>query len=51
MRTLDPDTATPGLKTLLARAGRAGDFDTLEAELFAAQGQVRSLYEKLMGVA
>ncbi len=48
---LDPDTATPGLKMLLARAGGAGDFDTLEAALFAAQGQVRALYDKLMGVA
>ncbi len=49
--TLNPDNATPGLCALLARAGRAGDFETLEAELFAAQSQVRALYEKLMGEA
>jgi glutamate-ammonia-ligase adenylyltransferase len=45
---LDPASATPGLRRLLARAGRSGDFDTLEAELFKAQTQVRGLYEALM---
>ena len=46
--TLEPESATPGLMALLARVGRAGDFETLEAELFSAQARVRALYEKIM---
>jgi len=49
--TLDPESATPGLMALLARVGRTGDFETLEAELFAAQARVRALYEKIMAAA
>ena len=49
--TFDPETATPTLKLLLARVGRAGDFDTLEAELFAAQSRVRALYGRIMSGA
>jgi glutamate-ammonia-ligase adenylyltransferase len=47
--TFDPESATPALKLLLARVGRAGDFDTLQAELFAAQSRVRALYDRIMG--
>jgi glutamate-ammonia-ligase adenylyltransferase len=49
--TLDPAKATPGLCALLAHAGGAVDFRALEGQLFAAQSQVRALYETLMGAA
>jgi glutamate-ammonia-ligase adenylyltransferase len=43
------DEATPGLKALLAQAGGAADFAALEARLFALQGDVRAIFEKVMG--
>jgi glutamate-ammonia-ligase adenylyltransferase len=39
-------SATPGLKTLLARAGEATNFEELEAKLTALQAQVRVIFEK-----
>ena len=46
--TLDPDMATSGLKTLLARAGGAGKFTTLEMELAQAQSAVRGIFDELL---
>jgi len=46
--TLDPRTATPGLKNLLVRAGHAPDFATLEARLAEAQTNVRAIYDRVM---
>ncbi len=46
--TLEPRTATPGLKNLLARAGHAPDFATLEARLAEAQTAVRAIYDRVM---
>jgi glutamate-ammonia-ligase adenylyltransferase len=45
---LDPDTATPGLRALLARGGRAGDFTLLETELAHAQRAVRAIFQKVL---
>jgi glutamate-ammonia-ligase adenylyltransferase len=46
--TLDPRTATPGLKNLLVRSGNAPDFATLEARLAEAQTSVREIYNRVM---
>jgi len=46
--TLDADTASAGLKALLARAGGAADFAALERELFARQDAVRAVFNRLM---
>ena len=46
--TLDPDTASPGLKSLLIHAGRAGDFASLEGELIRAQSAVREIFERVL---
>ena len=46
--TLDPDVASPGLKSLLIRAGNAGDFASLEGELIRAQAAVRAIFEYLL---
>jgi glutamate-ammonia-ligase adenylyltransferase len=46
--TLQPDQASAGLKTLLARAGGAVDFTQLERELRARQQAVRALFDRLM---
>jgi [glutamine synthetase] adenylyltransferase / [glutamine synthetase]-adenylyl-L-tyrosine phosphorylase len=46
--TLDPATASPGLKARLLRAGGAGEFDLLEAELAHVQGDVREIFERLL---
>ena len=46
--TLDPDMATSGLKTLLARAGGARNFTTLETELAQAQSAVRGIFDELL---
>ncbi|HEY1837808.1 MAG TPA: hypothetical protein VGG36_09140, partial [Rhizomicrobium sp.] len=42
----DAASATPGLKTLLARAGEAESFEDLQAKLIALQAQVRSIFDK-----
>ena len=46
--TLDPDVASPGLKSLLIRAGAAGDFASLEVELIRAQAEVRTVFERVL---
>ncbi|HUO92926.1 MAG TPA: bifunctional [glutamine synthetase] adenylyltransferase/[glutamine synthetase]-adenylyl-L-tyrosine phosphorylase [Rhizomicrobium sp.] len=46
--TLDPDTASPGLKALLMRAGGAEDFATLEGALIRAQREVRTIFEAVL---
>ena len=46
--TLDPETATPGLKSLLIRAAGAESFAALEARLAEAQAAVRAIYERVM---
>ncbi len=46
--TLDPATATPGLKLLLAHAGGAADFEELEKQLAAAQSAVRAIFDRVM---
>ncbi len=46
--TLDPATATPGLKELLARAGRAESFEALEEKLATAQAGVRAIFNRVM---
>ncbi|HEY4265498.1 MAG TPA: bifunctional [glutamine synthetase] adenylyltransferase/[glutamine synthetase]-adenylyl-L-tyrosine phosphorylase [Micropepsaceae bacterium] len=43
-----PDTATRGLKLLLARAGDAPDFSALETRLAQTQSQVRAIFEKTL---
>jgi glutamate-ammonia-ligase adenylyltransferase len=46
--TLDPHAASPGLKALLARAGEAADFETLEAKLAEAQARARGIFEQIL---
>jgi len=46
--TLKPETATPGLRALLARAGGAAGFADLERRLAAAQRQTRDIFVRLM---
>ena len=46
--TLEAETASAGLKTLLAQAGGAPDFAALERELFARQDAVRAVFVRLM---
>jgi glutamate-ammonia-ligase adenylyltransferase len=46
--TLDPATATPGLRNLLASATGEKDFAALETRLAAAQRDVRAVYERVM---
>jgi glutamate-ammonia-ligase adenylyltransferase len=46
---LKPDTATRGLKALLARSGDAPDFSALEAQLTETQAQVRAIFRRLIG--
>ncbi len=48
--TLDPDSATAGLKALLLRAGGAQDFAELEQHLTAVQSRARAAFEHLLGV-
>ena len=43
-----PDTASDGLKSLLARAGEAPDFAWLEADLAARQATVSALFDTLV---
>jgi glutamate-ammonia-ligase adenylyltransferase len=46
-----PETATRGLKLLLARAGHAPDFTTLEARLAETQLRVRMIFDRLIPAA
>ena len=46
--TLDPQSATPGLKALLARAAGTKDFATLETFLAEAQSSVRAIFNALL---
>ena len=46
----NPDMATKGLKTLLARAGHAPSFASLEAQLAETQTQVRAILNRLIPV-
>jgi glutamate-ammonia-ligase adenylyltransferase len=46
--TLEPATASPGLKVLLARAAGAKDFAALEALLAQAQTRVRTIFERVV---
>ncbi len=48
--TLDPASATPGLKALLARAGGAKDFAELEARLADLQTRAREEFERVMHI-
>jgi glutamate-ammonia-ligase adenylyltransferase len=45
---LDAETATPGLKALLARAGEAGDFAVLQERLADLQGRARRIFERIL---
>ncbi len=46
--TLDPATATPGLKTLLMRADGSENFEALELRLADAQMAVREIFGRVM---
>ena len=46
--TLEPDEATPGLKSLLVRAAGAGDFAELEKRLADAQLSVREIFAAIL---
>jgi glutamate-ammonia-ligase adenylyltransferase len=46
--TLDPETATPGLKTLLTRAAGSDNFAALEQKLASAQLGVREIFDRVM---
>ena len=49
--TLDPVTASPGLKTLLVRADSATSFEDLEKRLATEQAQVRAIFERVMSLS
>ncbi|HTW36829.1 MAG TPA: bifunctional [glutamine synthetase] adenylyltransferase/[glutamine synthetase]-adenylyl-L-tyrosine phosphorylase [Rhizomicrobium sp.] len=49
--TLDPDVASPGLKSLLIRAGGANNFALLEGELIRAQAEARAIFERVLPIA
>ncbi|HEX2590567.1 MAG TPA: bifunctional [glutamine synthetase] adenylyltransferase/[glutamine synthetase]-adenylyl-L-tyrosine phosphorylase [Rhizomicrobium sp.] len=46
--TLDPETASPGLKSLLVRADAASSFDELEHRLVSEQASVREIFTRVM---
>jgi glutamate-ammonia-ligase adenylyltransferase len=46
--TLDPESATQGLKALLVRAAGLDDFSALEIRLAEAQAAVREIYERVL---
>ena len=46
-----PEEATPGLRSLLARAGDAPDFATLEADLTGSQHKVRAAFADIVTAA
>jgi glutamate-ammonia-ligase adenylyltransferase len=45
---LDAETATPGLKALLARAGEAVDFAVLQKLLADLQASARQIFERVL---
>jgi len=45
---LEPQAASSGLKTLLARTAGAKDFETLETSLVDAQSRVRGIFDRLL---
>ena len=45
---LDADTATPGLKALLTRAGEVADFAVLQKLLADLQARARQIFERVM---
>jgi len=45
---LEPETATPGLRALLARAGDTTDFATLESQLAVTQARVRQIFDEVL---
>ncbi|WP_439573548.1 bifunctional [glutamine synthetase] adenylyltransferase/[glutamine synthetase]-adenylyl-L-tyrosine phosphorylase [Phreatobacter sp.] len=45
----DPETAAPGLRQLLARAGELPDFATLDAHVGEVQTAVRQVFERIVG--
>ncbi len=47
----NPAEASPGLRSLLARAGDAPDFPALEADLADSQRRVREAFESVVGAA
>ncbi|HWA31692.1 MAG TPA: hypothetical protein VG867_11360, partial [Rhizomicrobium sp.] len=47
--TFDAASASPGLKMLLARAGKASDFDALQAKLADLQARVAAIFQKAIG--
>ena len=47
-RPFNAETASPGLKSLLARAAGMEDFDALEAHLAATVASVREAYERIV---
>ncbi len=47
--SLDPDTATPGLKALLTRAAELDSFDELQQRLAACQSRARLIFEQVVG--
>jgi glutamate-ammonia-ligase adenylyltransferase len=49
--TLDPEAATPGLKSLLVRADAATTFSELEKRLAAEQATVRAIFDRVMAQA
>jgi glutamate-ammonia-ligase adenylyltransferase len=46
--TLDPESATPGLKSLLVRAAGLDEFSQLETRLAHAQTAVREIFERVL---
>ncbi|MDO8423129.1 MAG: bifunctional [glutamine synthetase] adenylyltransferase/[glutamine synthetase]-adenylyl-L-tyrosine phosphorylase [Parvibaculum sp.] len=46
-----PEDATPSLKSLLARAGNAPNFEILEAQLREAQAEVQAAFESIVVAA
>jgi glutamate-ammonia-ligase adenylyltransferase len=45
----NPETAAPGLRQLLARAGELPDFATLDAHVAEVQRSVREVFERVVG--
>ena len=45
---LEAETATPGLKALLARAGEVGDFAVLQKLLADLQARARQIFERTL---
>lgn len=47
--TLDSENASPGLRAILARAGGAADFPTLQGRLLRLQTDVRAIFARILG--